>query len=57
MTYSLCKFEYGYQGTFYMICSGGQVIRYVDMDGNTLDLTPPYGYNVIVSEAPLPTWA
>lgn len=57
MTYTLCQFEYGYTGTFYMICSNGQVVRYADMDGNTLDLVPHYGYFVIDSNPPLPSWA
>jgi hypothetical protein len=57
MFYSLCKFEYGYEGMFYMICSNGEVVRYADMDGNTLELTPPYGYNIINSNPPLPSWA
>lgn len=57
--YTLCQFEYGYTGTFYQVsgleCQG--LIRFADMDGNTMELTPPYGYIVIDDNPPLPSWA
>lgn len=57
--YTLCKFEYGYEGTFYQVSSleGLGLIRFADLDGNTLELVPPYGYNVIDDNPPLPSWA
>ena len=39
-TYTLCQFEYGYEGTFYQETgsNGEGLIRFVDLDGNTLNL-------------------
>lgn len=57
--YTLCKFEYGYEGTFFQVSglNGQGLIRFADMDGNTLDLIPPYGYVVINDNPDLPSWA
>lgn len=57
--YALCEFQYGYKGTFYQICgkNGEGFIRFADMDGNTLELVPPYGYGIIDDNPPLPKWA
>jgi hypothetical protein len=57
--YTLCEFEYGYAGTFYQESglNGEGLIRFVDLDGNTLNLESPYGYIVIDDNPPLPTWA
>ena len=57
--YTLCEFEYGYQGTFYQVSglNGEGLIRFADMDGNTLELKPPYGYKVIDDNPELPKWA
>jgi len=57
--YTLCEFEYGYSGTFYQISglNGEGLIRFADMDGNTLELNPPYGYKIIDDNPPLPSWA
>ena len=57
--YTLCQFEYGYEGTFYQECgsNGEGLYRYVDLDGNTLNLEGEYGYFVIDSNPPNPSWA
>lgn len=57
--YTLCQFEYGYNGTFYQISglNGEGLIRFADLDGNTLELIPPYGYVVIDDNPTLPSWA
>lgn len=56
-SYILCEFEYGYEGQFYQEINQGLVIRYVDLDGNTLELTGEYGYKIINSEPERPLWA
>jgi hypothetical protein len=57
--YTLCQFEYGYEGTFYQECgsNGEGLYRYVDLDGNTLNLEGEYGYFVIDNNTPKPSWA
>jgi len=60
--YLLCRFEYGqasngYTGDFYLENLDGNVLRYTDLDGNTLDLLVPYGYTIIDSNPPRPSWA
>lgn len=57
--YTLCQFDYGYNGTFYQISglNGEGLIRFADLDGNTLELIPPYGYVVIDDNPTLPSWA
>jgi hypothetical protein len=57
--YTLCQFEYGYEGTFYQECgsNGEGLYRYVDLDGNTLNLEGEYGYFVIDNNSPKPSWA
>ena len=60
MKYSLCQFEYGYEGQFYQICDLNSEIGFVkfsDLDGNTLEVVPPYGYYVVEDNIPSPTWA
>jgi hypothetical protein len=57
MEYILCEFEYGYSGQLYQEISNGNLIRYTDLDGNTLILEGEYGYFVIDSNPPLPIWA
>ena len=56
--YTLCQFEYGYEGTFYQECgsNGEGLYRYVDLDGNTLNLEGEYGYFVIDNNTPKPSW-
>lgn len=56
MTYYLCEFNYGYSGQFYQVSVNGDVINYVDLDGNQIILEGSYGYNVIVFEPVTPTW-
>lgn len=57
--YTLCQFEYGYEGTFYQESgmNGEGLIRFVDLDSNTLNLEGAYGYYVIDDNPPKPTWA
>ena len=55
-TYSLCQFEYGYEGQFYQESGNGELIRFVNLDGETLNIEPPYGYFVIDDNPPLPSW-
>lgn len=57
--YTLCQFEYGYEGTFYQESgmNGEGLIRFTDLDGNTLNLQGDYGYAVIDDNPPIPTWA
>jgi|694.fasta_scaffold01642_3 hypothetical protein len=56
MNYILCEFEYGYVGQLYQEISGGSVVRYTDLDGNTLELVGDYGYHIIDANPPTPTW-
>lgn len=55
--YYLCEFEYGYEGQMYQEVSNGQVIRYSDLDGNTITLEGSYGYNVVDVNPQTPIWA
>lgn len=55
--YYLCEFEYGYEGQMYQEVSNGQVIRYTDLNGNTLTLEGSYGYSVIDINPEKPSWA
>ena len=57
--YTLCRFEYGYEGTFYQESgtNGEGLIRFVDLNGNTLNLKGEYGYNVIDDNPSRPEWA
>ena len=57
--YTLCQFEYGYEGTFYQESgmNGEGLIRFTDLEGNTLNLEGNYGYNVIDNNPERPTWA
>lgn len=55
--YILCQFEYGYDGFLYQEVLNGDVIRHTDMDGNTLELIPPYGYFVISDKIEKPQWS
>lgn len=57
MEYILCEFDYGYEGQFYQILSGGSVVRYTDLDGNTLTLEGSYGCYVINPTPEKPVWA
>ena len=55
--YYLCEFEYGYEGQFYQVVSNGQVVRYTDLNGNTLTLEGAYGCRIINSNPERPVWA
>jgi len=55
--YILCEFNYGYEGQLYQEISNGSVVRYTDLDGNTLTLEGSYGYNVINELPERPIWA
>jgi hypothetical protein len=55
--YILCEFNYGYEGQMYQEVSNGSVVRYTDLDGNTLILEGSYGYNVINEFPERPIWA
>lgn len=57
MEYYLCEFEYGYSGQFYQKVENGNVIDYLDLDGNQIILEGVYGYNVIIKEPITPSWA
>ena len=54
MKYSKCEFEYGYEGQFYQESDENGLVRFIDLDGNTLELTPPYGYYIIEDNIPYP---
>jgi hypothetical protein len=56
MEYFLCEFEYNYVGKFYQVVDNGNVIDYVDLEGNQLILEGSYGYNVINIEPVIPYW-
>lgn len=56
-SYILCEFEYGYTGLFYQEILQGTVVRYTDLDGNTLELEGAYGSHVVDPEPPRPDWA
>jgi hypothetical protein len=55
--YILWEFEYGYTGQVYQEINNGQVIRYCDLDGNTLTLEGEYGYTLINVTPERPSWA
>ena len=55
--YILCEFEYGYEGQLYQEISNGSVLRYIDLDGNTLTLDGEYGYRIININPERPIWA
>ena len=55
--YYLCEFEYGYSGLFYQEVLNGTVIRYADLDGNTLEPEGAYGSYVVDANPPRPSWA
>ena len=38
MEYYLCEFEYGYEGQFYQVVVDGNVVDYVDLNNNHIDL-------------------
>jgi len=57
MEYILCEFEYGYVGQMYQEISNNVLLRYVDLDGNTMNLEGEYGYKLIDLNPPRPTWA
>ena len=56
MLYVLCQFEYGYQGTFYQRVDSEGITTFWDMDGNELNLEPPYGYHIIDENPPRQPW-
>ena len=56
MEYYLCEFEYGYSGQFYQKVDNGNVVEYLDLDGNQIILEGVYGYNVITKEPVIPSW-
>jgi len=56
MEYFLCEFEYNYIGEFYQVVDNGNVIDYVDLEGNQLILEGSYGYNIINVEPVIPYW-
>ena len=56
MQYILIKFEYGMEGTAYQEISNGVVIRYTDMDGNTIELPQNVGSHVIDPNPPRQPW-
>lgn len=55
--YILCQFQYGHEGQLFQEISNGQVIRLTDLDGVTLEFDGEYGYFVIDSNPPRPTWS
>ena len=57
MKYTLCEFEYGYEGQFYQVEDENGFVKFVNMDGNDIELTPPYGYHVVNETPDLPAWA
>jgi hypothetical protein len=56
MEYYLCEFEYNYIGMFYQVVVSGNVIDYVDLEGNQLILEGSYGYKIINNEPIIPSW-
>ena len=55
--YYLCEFEYGYEGQFYQELSNNQLVRYTDLDGNTITLVGEYGCRIINVNPNRPVWA
>jgi len=55
--YILCEFQYGYEGQLYQEINNGTVVRLTDLDGNSLELQNEYGYYVVDSNPPRPTWS
>lgn len=63
MHYSLCEFNYGYVGQFYIEEQFGNIIRFVDLSGNTI-ICPgcgeegwkPYGWIILDSNPVQPIW-
>jgi hypothetical protein len=56
MKYTLCEFEYGYDGQFYQESDNNGLVRFVSLDGDTLELIAPYGYYVIDDNPITPDW-
>lgn len=56
MEYYLCEFEYGYEGQFYQVVVDGNVVDYVDLNNNHIDLEGSYGYKIIGQEPVVPKW-
>jgi len=57
MEYILCEFEYGYEGQLYQEIYNGSVLRYTDLDGNTLTLDGEYGYHIVDIAPERPLWS
>lgn len=57
LEYILCEFDYGYTGQLYQEVNNGNVVRLVDLNGNTLTLEGDYGYYVINEFPDRPIWA
>lgn len=55
--YYLCEFEYGYDGRFYQEIFNGVVVRYTDLNGNTINLEGEYGCKIINLNPERPSWA
>ena len=55
--YILCEFEYGYEGRLYQEISNGGLVRYTDLDGNTLILEGEYGCRIVDINPEKPIWA
>jgi len=56
LEYILCEFDYGYTGQLYQEVNNGNVVRLVDLNGNTLTLEGSYGYYVINEFPDRPIW-
>ena len=55
--YYLCEFEYGYEGQFYQELSNSQLVRYADLNGNTITLEGVYGCRIIDMNPERPVWS
>ena len=45
--YYLCEFNYGGEGTFYLVAENGIVQYLINTDGTTLELASAYGYIIV----------
>lgn len=57
MQYILIEFTFGLNCQAYQEVENGYVVRYTDLDGNTLELPEVTESRVINANPPIPEWA
>ena len=54
-TYTLCEFQYGYNGQFYQRNDEFGNTVFFSLVGDILELIPPYGYYIVETDV-TPPW-